>query len=179
MTQPRSQRSFFGHYAGPATRAAAFIVDWVLAAGIFIVAVAAGIYLLNLVTNADLRRADAPAWVWTTALVAWLAVYFGYCWAMSGKTPGAAVLGVRIVRRDGSAIDPRHALIRVLTFPLGFLTLGLGFLGIALGREHRALYDVIADTTVVYDWRARTARLSFLTPRETPGGGEELHSPIE
>jgi uncharacterized RDD family membrane protein YckC len=28
---------------------------------------------------------------------------------------------------------------------------GLGFVGIVVGREHRALHDVLAGTIVVYD----------------------------
>ena len=63
----------------------------------------------------------------------------------------------------GSSLSSR---VRSLTFPLGFLTLGLGFLGILVHREHRALYDLIAGTAVVYAWDARAARLRFLLKRE-------------
>jgi uncharacterized RDD family membrane protein YckC len=34
--------------------------------------------------------------------------------------------------------------------------------GILLGRDRRALHDVIAGTTVVYDWDAREARIRSL-----------------
>jgi hypothetical protein len=58
--------------------------------------------------------------------------------------------------------------VRSLTFPLGFLTLGLGFLGILVQREHRALYDLIAGTAVVYAWDARSARLRYLARQAEP-----------
>jgi hypothetical protein len=58
--------------------------------------------------------------------------------------------------------------VRSLTFPLGFLTLGLGFLGILVQREHRAVYDLIAGTAVVYAWDARAARLRFLARQAEP-----------
>jgi hypothetical protein len=58
--------------------------------------------------------------------------------------------------------------VRSLTFPLGFLTLGLGFLGILVQREHRALYDLIAGTAVVYAWDARAARLRYLAREAEP-----------
>ena len=58
--------------------------------------------------------------------------------------------------------------MRSLTFPLGFLTLGLGFLGILVQREHRALYDLIAGTAVVYAWDAQAARLRFLARQAEP-----------
>jgi uncharacterized RDD family membrane protein YckC len=41
--------------------------------------------------------------------------------------------------------------------------LGLGFIGILLGRNRRALHDVIAGTVVIYSWDARAARLRFLS----------------
>ena len=82
--------------------------------------------------------------------VAWEFFYFAYSWAMSGRTFGMAVLGVRVVRADGTALDPWHGVLRALVFPLSFLFFGLGFLGILVQREHRALHDLIAGTAVIY-----------------------------
>ena len=79
-----------------------------------------------------------------------------------------ALLGVQVVRAYGTRLDPWRGWVRSLTFPLGFLTLGLGFLGILVQREHRALYDLIAGTTVVYAWDARAARLRFLARQAEP-----------
>jgi uncharacterized RDD family membrane protein YckC len=59
-------------------------------------------------------------------------------------------------------VGTKRGLLRTLAFPLSFLLLGLGFLGILLGRDRRALHDVIADTAVVYCWDAREARLRSL-----------------
>jgi uncharacterized RDD family membrane protein YckC len=86
-----------------------------------------------------------------------------------------ALLGVRVVRADGSAIDPWRGVLRALVFPLSFLLFGLGFLGILVQRERRALHDLIAGTAVVYSWDARGARLRFLAreaemARIPPGG---------
>jgi uncharacterized RDD family membrane protein YckC len=73
-----------------------------------------------------------------------------------------AALGVRVVRADGAAAEPRRGVVRALVFPLSFLLFGLGFLGILVQRERRALHDLIAGTAVVYEWDARAARLRFL-----------------
>jgi hypothetical protein len=43
------------------------------------------------------------------------------------------------------------------------LTLGIGYVGIVVGKERRAIYDVIAGTTIVYDWDARAARWRLLS----------------
>lgn len=81
------------------------------------------------------------------------------------RSPGMSLLGLRIVRASGADLDRRQAIIRLVAFPLGFLTLGLGFLGIVFGREHQAIYDRIADTAVIYDWDAEAARLRYLAKR--------------
>ena len=100
--------------------------------------------------------------------VAWQFLYFGFQWAADGSTWGMALLGVQVVRADGMRLDHWRGWVRSLTFPLGFLTLGLGFLGILVQREHRALYDVIAGTAVVYAWDARAARLRYLARQVEP-----------
>ena len=94
--------------------------------------------------------------------VAWLFVYYAYPWAVSGKTFGMALIGIRVVRADGSAVRPRGAALRTVALPLSFLTLGLGFLPILVGQHRRALHDRIAGTAVVYSWDARAAHLRFL-----------------
>ena len=75
---------------------------------------------------------------------------------------------VHVVNADGTRLEPRRGWVRSLTFPLGFLTLGLGFLGILVQREHRAVYDLIAGTAVVYAWDARAARLRYLARKAEP-----------
>jgi uncharacterized RDD family membrane protein YckC len=97
-------------------------------------------------------------------------LYFGFQWAADGSTWGMALLGVQVVRADGTRLHPWQGWVRSLTFPLGFLTLGLGFLGILVQREHRALYDLIAGTTVVYAWDARAARFRYLARQAEPVG---------
>ena len=60
------------------------------------------------------------------AAVIWEFIYFAYQWALSGKTIGMALLGIRVVQTDGSPIGARQAVVRTLTLPLSFLILGLG-----------------------------------------------------
>jgi len=150
-----------GHYAGGVTRLAAFAIDIGTTWLVYVVTLAALGYGIGLVTGASVNWNDYPV-IWTVGLVGWAFVYFAYPWALSGRTLGMAVLGLRVVRRSGAWLDPRHAVIRTLALPLSFLLFGLGLIGIVIGRERRALHDVIADTTVVYAWDARAARLRFM-----------------
>jgi uncharacterized RDD family membrane protein YckC len=63
------------------------------------------------------------------------------------------------VSRHGSPLTPRAAFVRVVTFPLSLAVFGLGLIGIVVGRERRALHDVLAGSAVVYDWGDRPAEL--------------------
>ena len=150
-----------GHYAGSVSRFLAFVVDAAVSAGLFALGLAATSLVVQVVTG------HSVSWSRTNIVVAiifaaWEFFYFGYSWAASGRSFGMAVLGIRVVRADGRAIEPRQGVVRALVFPLSFLLCGLGFLGIIVQREHRALHDLIAGTAVIYAWDARAARLRFL-----------------
>jgi len=99
------------------------------------------------------------------ALVVWAFVYLAYPQAVSGRTLGMAVVGLRSVRPDGGDLQGRHAALRTLFLPLSFLFLGLGFVLIVLRGDRRALHDLLGGSAVVYAWDARAARLRFLARR--------------
>lgn len=170
----QDESSLVGHYAGPVSRLAGYVLDASISTLVFTLVVTVSVFLVNLVFGTDISDDSLPGWVWAGGFLGWLLIYYGYCWAAAAKTPGMALVGVRIVRRDGAELRPGRGLARALAYPLSFLTLGIGFVGIVIGREHRALHDVIAGTTVVYEWDARSARLRFLVrnrdPEATPMG---------
>jgi uncharacterized RDD family membrane protein YckC len=151
--------SLLGHYAGAVTRLGAFALDFVLSLAIFNLGAATVVWALRLFTPLDIT--DRSGIWWFVPLTVWEFVYFWYCLTLAGRTPGKALFGLRVVRGDGSDLGSKHAAIRVLVFPLSSI-LAIGFLGIVFGRHRRALHDVIADTAVVYDFDARSARLRFL-----------------
>jgi uncharacterized RDD family membrane protein YckC len=152
-----------GHYAGFASRFIAFVFDCVVSIAVFEITLAAISYAASVLTGTSIHwsRGDGDLWV-TLAFFAWEFLYYAYSWTASGKTPGMVILGVQVVGQEGSHVGTKRGLVRTLAFPLSFLLLGLGFLGILLGRDRRALHDVIAGTAVVYDWDAREARLRSL-----------------
>lgn len=156
------QPSLVGHYAGPVTRLAAYAVDAALGTALFSFGAGALVWITQLLSGDRFDVRHVGPWLGFPLLVVWGFLYFFVPLALSGRTPGMALTGLEVVRRDGSNLDVGHAALRVLVLPLSFLTLGLGFAGIVLGREHRALHDVLADTAVVYGWDARAARLRFL-----------------
>lgn len=161
MTVQPAVVSYQGHYAGSVSRFTAFAIDLTASSAVFALALAAISYGVHVVTgnNVNWNRSNI---VVAVIFVLWEFVYFGYSWAVSGRTFGMAALGIRVVGADGSVLEPRRGVVRALVFPLSFLFLGLGFLGILVQREHRALHDLIAGSAVIYSWDARAARLRFL-----------------
>jgi len=162
MTRARDAMEHQGHYAGPVSRLLAYAAD----VGIVGILYTAGLALLRFAVQAATPwTLDVDTAVFAVGALAWAALYFGASWVGFARSPGMSLLGLRIVRGDGADLDRRHALIRLLAFPLGYLTLGLGFLGILLGSTRQAVYDRIADTAVVYDWDAEAAKLRALATR--------------
>ena len=166
-THPGRWVSAQGNYAGSVSRLAAYLIDLLVSTVIYQLAQASISFVWSVFTGHGITWHRESIGV-IVAYVLWQFVYFGFQWAANGKTLGMTLLGVHLVRADGTRLEPRQGWLRSLTFPLGFLTLGLGFLGILVQREHRAVYDLIAGTAVVYAWDARAARLRFLARQAEP-----------
>jgi uncharacterized RDD family membrane protein YckC len=154
-----------GHYAGAVSRLVAFGADVGASWGLFTLGAAALAFTVQLAsgTNFQLSKHQVASLI---AAVVWEFLYFSYQWALSGKTIGMALLGIRVVKVDGSPIGARQAVIRTVTFPLSIIALGLGFLGILTNRRRYAWHDRLARTAVVYSWDARAARLRWLARQD-------------
>ncbi len=166
-THPSQGVSVQGQYAGSASRVAAYLADLIASSVLYWLALQFVSFVVQIVTGSPVSWHRDNIVVLIT-YVAWQFLYFGFQWAADGSTWGMALLGVQVVRADGTRLHPWQGWVRSLTFPLGFLTLGLGFLGILVQREHRALNDLIAGTTVVYAWDARAARFRYLARQGEP-----------
>ena len=151
-----------GSYAGFVSRFGGFLIDIVTIAVLFALGGHVIDYLVSALRGPSFSfTTDAPA-LSGLALLIWAFVYCAYPLAVSGRTFGMAVVGLRAVRKDGTALGGWHAVVRVIAFPLSFVLFGFGFLLILLKRDRRALHDLIAGSAVVYSWNARAARLRFL-----------------
>jgi len=152
--------SLHGHYAGGASRLAAWIIDLAAATSAFTIALAALSYGVSVITGQSVSYSKSN-WIVATIYVLWLFVYLAYPWALSGKSLGMAVLGIRVVAKDGTHAGWKRAVVRTLALPLSFI-LFIGLVPILLQKQNRALHDFIAGTAVVYAWDARAARIRFL-----------------
>ena len=167
-----------GHYAGALSRLLAYGADLLIVNTVYAIFLAILEFAINTATPWNVELKESYILVVIGGL-AWFAFYLGASWVIYGRSPGMSLLGLRIVRGDGATLDPRHAIIRLIAFPLGFLTFGIGFLGIIFGKTHRAIYDRIADTAVIYDWDAEAAKLRELATRGARRREVQFQTPPE
>jgi uncharacterized RDD family membrane protein YckC len=66
-----------------------------------------------------------------------------------GQTPGKMLLGIRVVKTDGSALSTLDAIVRTLGYTLNWILLGIGWLLAFWDRDRQGLHDRMADTYVV------------------------------
>ena len=153
--QELQRRDVSGHYAGPVTRGLGIFGDLVAVVGL-----QALLGWFALVVFGVVFDVADPGWGRWLALLVFGSVFLAWFWipiALFGRTVAMAVLGIAVVRRDGGIVDGRRAFVRALFFPVS-LIVPLCFIGLLVGKERRAFHDVIAGTTVVYDWGAREAQ---------------------
>jgi uncharacterized RDD family membrane protein YckC len=144
-----------GHYAGAVTRFTPHLLDAAIATSVFTLASGA---LSSLLRAFSLPVDDTPGIFFVFGLMLWLFLYWFAGTAVAGRTPGMAVVGLRIVDRTGEPLSGRQAFRRVLVLPLSVASV-IGLVGIVIDRERRALHDLAGGSTVVYDWGDRTATL--------------------
>ncbi|MGW0038207.1 RDD family protein [Gordonia sp. NPDC003376] len=74
-------------------------------------------------------------------------VYLTGCWAVSGRTLGDVVMGLRLVSRKGrSRVRLPVALVRALLC----VFFSVGLLWVAVDRRRRSVADLVVRTRVVY-----------------------------
>jgi uncharacterized RDD family membrane protein YckC len=127
-------------YAGFWIRFVAYVIDGI------VVGIAFGIALLSTgqidVDNGRARSDDGSG-----LLV--LTLYFIVCWALWQRTLGYRVLGLRLVKTDGSPVTWGTAIIRGLMFIVSFIPLALGLIWAGFNREKQGWHDKVAGTWVI------------------------------
>jgi uncharacterized RDD family membrane protein YckC len=136
-------------YAGLVTRGIAFAVDSVIVTVVGLVAaavVAAIVGVVHAPTEAKVIVASAGGFVY----VVWTVLYFVVFWCTTGQTPGARLMGFRVVSKNGATVRPLWALVRYGgIFVSTVFLLGAGFLPIVFDRRRRGLQDFLARTVTV------------------------------
>ncbi|MEU8816639.1 RDD family protein [Actinoplanes sp. NPDC048796] len=132
-------------YAGPVSRLIAYVIDALIVTGFGTAAIA----VLALVGElAGFLVRETQTLLATTFALALPAVFGVYCavfWLLAGRTPGMALLGLRVVTAGGRPVGWLAALVRGLV--LGYFPIGAAW--ILVDRRHQAIHDKIARTAVL------------------------------
>ncbi|WP_323100675.1 RDD family protein [Intrasporangium sp. YIM S08009] len=154
LTVPQAARSVQGHRAGVVTRVLAGIVDGLVA----VVAVAVGyggvVAVTYLLRPREFTVPDPGFQLLLAVFLAFLTCYLGLAWAITGRTYGDRLLGLRVVDAHGRRIGPVRAVARALLCVLVPILL----FWVVFSRENRSGVDVLLRTSVVYDWASASER---------------------
>ena len=130
-------------YAGFWQRAAAFVIDWLIA-----IVIVVPVMVLVFGVRGFTLDPDAHGWD-LLAFVALAAAVIGF-WRYCGATPGKIAFGLKIVDAE-SGLPPSLArlVLRFFAYFVSALPLYLGFLWAALDRRKQGWHDKIARTIVI------------------------------
>ncbi len=134
--------------AGIVTRVVAMGVDIAV-----VIVVSSVIYLTFagftfILSPTTFRWPDLPVFLTLSAQFALAVVYLTASWAMTGRTYGDTLLGLRVLDRRGRI--PGWTLSFLRAVACAFFPIGLFW--VAISPERRSIQDVILRTVVVYDW---------------------------
>jgi len=92
-------------------------------------------------------RFPAPSVIFSTlGFTVVTLVYLAGCWTLSGRTVGAALMGVKVVAADTTVLRPLPASLRAVAcvlFPIGLVW-------VAVDPDRRSAQDILLRTRVVY-----------------------------
>jgi uncharacterized RDD family membrane protein YckC len=134
-------------YAGVVSRAIAFVTDAMIVV-VFTIASIAGVNLIASTLGAGPRElAQIVTPILAVAPPLLLVIYESALWTLAGRTPGKALLGLRVTRADGRPVTLGSAVVRALVLVVVFV----GALWSLVDRRHQGLHDKLARTVVIYD----------------------------
>ena len=76
--------------------------------------------------------------------------YFTYYWSMKeGQTPGKKMMGLRVIKVDGSPITTTNAIMRYIGYIINSAVILIGWIWVFIDGQHQGWHDKIAGTVVV------------------------------
>ena len=82
-----------------------------------------------------------------------LLIQVGYQWYFwtrnDGQTPGKSVMGIKVIKTDGTPISDGDAIVRAIGYWVSGVVLLLGFIWAIFDEENQTWHDKLASTYVV------------------------------
>lgn len=105
------------------------------------------------------------------------AAYFIYFHGTTGQTPGKRLLGLKVIRVEGTPVTPGIAFLRWVGYLVSKVPLLLGFIWAVFDDRKQGWHDKIAGTCVI---RTMTyQRITDRIPPETNPSPDRGHTPVE
>ncbi len=142
---PRRAMAASGVPAGFWIRLLAWLIDTALLVGVHLI-------LLTAMPGISIESYYSDDSLWTAAdsvMAIVGAVYYTVGVSVFSTTVGKRVLGLYVLRADGTKVSGLRAFGRHLASGLSVLLLGIGYLMIGFSSDKRGLHDHICDTVVV------------------------------
>jgi uncharacterized RDD family membrane protein YckC len=136
-------------YAGFWIRFVAYVIDAIIVGLTVGLAVAVGLIATGVIDVNDGSGRSGGGGDGGGLLI--MVVYFVICWAVWQRTLGYRVLGLRLVKADGTPVTWGTSVIRGLMFVVSSIPLGLGLIWAGFNREKQGWHDKAAGTYVIYD----------------------------
>jgi uncharacterized RDD family membrane protein YckC len=133
-------------YAGVVTRTIALTLDALIIDAVAL-AVSGAVLLVKSVFSISSNHNKILVVVGSVLFAAWAISYFAVFWTTTGQTIGSRVMQIRVTRRDGTRLKPRHALVRLAGMIIS-LPLFWGYIPILTSTRRRGVFDVMAGTVV-------------------------------
>jgi uncharacterized RDD family membrane protein YckC len=131
-------------YAGFWPRAAALVIDWLVAIVIAVPVMVVGFGLRQV-------SLDPAEHSWDLLAFGGIALVVIGFWRYCGATPGKVALGIRIVdAASGAPPSLARLALRFVAYLVSALPLYLGFLWVAVDRRKQGWHDKIARTVVIH-----------------------------
>ncbi len=140
--------------AGIVTRSIAAGIDVAIVLVIMAASYVSLAFARLLFSPQDFTWPDAGAVMSTGIFLLVSVLYLTACWAVSGRTVGAVMMGLRVVNRDGELVGWPRALLRAVLCVM----FAAGLFWVAVDSRRHSLQDIILRTTVVYDWQPEPPR---------------------
>lgn len=99
--------------------------------------------------NADLRQIMIFLLLYTALLTILWGFYFTYFIGSTGQTPGKKLLGIMVVRTNGSPMDYKTAFNRFIGYTISGSVFLLGFAWALFDPNKQTWHDKMAQTIVV------------------------------
>jgi uncharacterized RDD family membrane protein YckC len=163
-----------GRYAGFVSRGAAYLIDRAIIYGLSTGVLIVINFFLDLLGLDQWLASQFEAGM-TGSVVAILFSIVGIIflvsisynigfWLLSGQSPGKRVLGVRVLRADGTRLKFGNAVRRQIGYWISAIFY-LGYLWILVDNRRQGWHDKLAGTIVTYSWPEGRMRGTFVIER--------------